>query len=430
MLREQEMILVTPQDLTEAGFSVNTVKSAVRRGQIKLHERGKYLWSSLPESYKEQMVTTLWAGMQPDVWLAMREAESTLAGALAAVRDAWGQTLRMNETADGRYLRELKPRAGNKGIPTGWIYELTRSAGVLTMLASFETGGQIRKAFGGTITNKGALREAVLQVIWHECGWVYKQVEGKNTISETAGKKDVLKGCRFTNVQTLQRAESEFAAALSTEIVGVAATHQMAERRKAALQTLLRRLKLGNENRKVVGKSAAQVYGGGAFDFHQLAIVQALANVGGSLRLGYRGAYEGPYVELCLQRNVQPIPFGTFYRHASSDHLQAKIAKERFGAKAANDAWTPFVSAERSRYAGSVIAMDDWVAEVPFQALASNGQTVVRKRLTVVFICDHATGCPVGWAIAPSATGKVAREAMRKMMRLNGGRAALELILR
>ncbi len=429
------MFIITPNDLTTAGISINTVEAAVRRKTFQKVGRGEYNYVTLPETWKEALKVTLWGGLEPADWAqrmqTLREAVAKRNGEdsqLTALKQAWDNVQALHRTADTEYLLTLKPCAGGKGLPVKWVHEIVRSAGLLTLLAQLDTPTQVRSAFAGVIRTKAELRETVVRLIWQECAWQLVDREGKKAVHEPETHKDILKGLRIANVQVLQRAERAFAEALEAEVEGVPAGFVAAERRKNALQSILKRLKLGNQNTRKVGRAERKVFAGGRFDVHELLILEAVANPDGSVVRNTPQAYYH-YVARCLEKNVQPVTQSTFYRYASDPNTQMLIAKERLGAKKSNDLYRPFVSAQRSQMGGSLVAMDGWVPEIPYRTRLSNGTTEVRKRLAVVFLVDHATGCPLGWAIGASETGLLARQAMRRMMALNGGRAAREIVM-
>jgi hypothetical protein len=429
------MYIITPTDLTTAGISINTIKSAVHRGRVAKANHGEYVYNSIPDTWKESLKLTLWGGLEPDVWqaqqrtlaLAAKQTQQTDAS-VEALRAVWVDTLRLYEASDAAYLTKLKPRAGKLGLPKGWVYEISRAAALLTVLCDYDTPTAVRAAFGEAIGSKAALRDAALRLIWAECGWELRHADGKHHIYEPEDRKDTLKGCRIHNVQVLQRAERAFKEALTEELPGVPAHVGAAKRRENALQSILKRLKLGNQNTRKVGRKERKVLAGGKFDAQEALIYTTVANLGGSVVLNVQQAYY-QYVAQCMDKKVQPVTQSTFRHYATDPKVEMLIAKERLGAKRSNDLYTPYVSAARSQYGNSVVAMDGWVPEIPYRTTLSNGTTEVRQRLSVVFIVDHATSCPIGWEIAATETGATARAAMRRMLALNGGRAAREIIM-
>ena len=400
---KESAFILTPSQLISAGCSAKTLQSAVWRKQIIPVSRGKYDYLTLPADWKQKLKESLWSGLEP--WDYQQLVETRRAeqakdrDASGLIKEEWQKQIDIYRVADTAYLMRLKPRAGKLALPMAWVNELCRSAGMLTMLCRYETRNEIKEMFGAPVPDKASLRVAVLGVI-------AKEVEASN--------RDTLKGLsRVSNVQTLMRTEYAFRDALKAG-------------REAALNTLIDKLKLANENRKIVGRSDKKVIADGKFEVHELLIMGVMANLGKSLVPSYRAAYR-LYIEQAIEKGIQPVPHTTFRRHASNEYLQAMIAKERLGAAKSNNLYVPYVTAAASTYSNSMIAMDDWNPELLYKRLASNGVSWERDRLTVIFIIDHATKCPIGWSIDRTATGQSARRAIRRMLRGNGNRIAKEI---
>lgn len=304
--------------------------------------------------------------------------------------------LRYERKEDYRFYKQLRVGRKNTGLEEEKVVQLTRSAGVLDLFRSVRSKPEVTALQVG-VSAKPELRALVAGLIAQE---------------KEQGNKWAFYGLGNGSVSYLRKLESTVWGKLGEN-----------GREKCLLALVSGHY--GNENGKIIGKSANRA--GRLHEWHEAQMLGIYANFDRSRTLTPQEAYE-QYLGECDVWRKQPVSKSAFSRFVEAKENQALLRRQRLGAKAMRDLDIPYVSSKPSRYSLSLLAADGETVGISYQRTLSNGRTVVRDRLWLVFVEDHHSRAIVGFDIGYTETGLGVRNALRMVNRNTQGRQAMQLL--
>ena len=129
MISGPSNITIKREDLLRAGIAQKTLEQAVTRRQVAVVSRGSYLYSTFPETWKEQIKMTLFGGLEPEAHKVL-EAQKTLEAIPQMLK---GQLTTCLERGYALYLQEYVPL----GVGRQKARQLAEAAACLDCICSW-----------------------------------------------------------------------------------------------------------------------------------------------------------------------------------------------------------------------------------------------------------------------------------------------------
>lgn len=200
--------------------------------------------------------------------------------------------------------------------------------------------------------------------------------------------------------------------------------------------------KIGNNNRRIVGKSLVVDYDTGEiyrFDVHQAIMLMAYVNLDGPQKEALATLYREKYVPAICEAGYEPVAERTFCRSLTSLPNRLKFDLFRHGTDYYNKHYLTYIPTEELTWAHSLFCGDgSGLISYRYMARERDKKTGIYREQTrtrnlyVVMITDVASGYIAGWGIAPEGSSEesfaIVQDAVRMAVDAGGRRTMFEFV--